>query len=276
MKKLAICAAAFLGLTMMSNKTFAQLQDEKNVVITMDLQPILQLDMTTPDQIDFVFDDISDYYGGITKYGATILKVSSTVDWDLWAVGTSQANMATGANQWDLQLQYGFNNDPNATTLIPLSALELHQHLGNQGQAAVVDYSTPFQTVTTLPAATPGQNSIYYANAAGSIYTVPAATEKFIQGGNANTDFIAGGSYLTPQLQNPAIVSGSNLIGAFYNVIDYRILPSLPVIFPCAGSTAGTEDIDTQNGGAGTGASGFYAAPGVYTMNVKYILSENQ
>jgi hypothetical protein len=60
MKKVVICAAAFLAITAMANKSFAQLQDEKNVTITMDLQPILQLDMSTPDQIDFVFDDIGD------------------------------------------------------------------------------------------------------------------------------------------------------------------------------------------------------------------------
>lgn len=271
MKKVAICAVAFLGLTMFSSKTFAQLQDEKNVVINMDLQPILQLDMTTPDQIDFVFDEISEYYGGITKYGATILKVSSTVDWDLWAVGTSQQNMSSGANQWDLQMQYGFGTDPNAVTIIPLSALELHQHQANVGQAALIDYSTPFQTVTTQPAASPGQNSIYFATAAASIYTIPAATERFIQGGNANTDFIGGGSYLTPQMQTPSIVTGGNVIGAYYNVIDYRILPGLPVVFPAAGDVAGAaQDVATVSG------AGFYASPGVYTMNVKYILSENQ
>jgi hypothetical protein len=37
----------------------------------MDLQPILQLNMTTADQVNFVFDDIASYYGGIIRYGAT-------------------------------------------------------------------------------------------------------------------------------------------------------------------------------------------------------------
>ncbi|MBP6304311.1 MAG: hypothetical protein KA501_13110, partial [Bacteroidia bacterium] len=71
-----------LALTFMSAlPSFAQLQDEKNVTITMDLQPILQLNMTTADQVNFVFDDIASYYGGIIRYGATTLKVSASVTW---------------------------------------------------------------------------------------------------------------------------------------------------------------------------------------------------
>lgn len=270
MKKVIFTCAAFLCLAGFASKSYAQLQDEKNVTITMDLQPILQLDMSTPDQIDFVFDDIADYYGGITKYGATILKISSTVNWDLWAVGTSQANMSGAANNWDVQMQYGFSATSGGVSTIPLSALELHQHAANTSSAGLtgtqVDYSLAFQEVTTAAAvANPGQNSIFYANAAGSIYTIPAVTEKFIQGGTLNTDFVAGGSYLTPQMQTPAITTGLNLLGAYYNVIDYRILPGLPVVFPCAGLNDGTSE-----------AMATYAQPGVYSMNVKYILCENQ
>ena len=83
----------------------AQLIDEKDVTITMDLQPVLQLDMTTANQIEFVFDDINEYYAGITQYAATILKVSSTVSWDLYAVGRSSGSTAPGF--WDQQIDYG-------------------------------------------------------------------------------------------------------------------------------------------------------------------------
>ena len=37
----------------------AQLIDQKDVSINLDMQPVLQLDMTTPNQIEFVFDDVS-------------------------------------------------------------------------------------------------------------------------------------------------------------------------------------------------------------------------
>ena len=71
-KLFILCAIALvMGL---HNGLFAQLQDEKSVTVTMDLQPILQLDMETADQIEFVFDDIKDYYAGITKYGADYFK----------------------------------------------------------------------------------------------------------------------------------------------------------------------------------------------------------
>ena len=74
----------------------AQLIDEKDVTVTMDLQPVLQLDMTTPNQLEFVFDDINEYYAGITKYAATVLKVSSTVSWDLYAAGRSKGTNGPG------------------------------------------------------------------------------------------------------------------------------------------------------------------------------------
>ena len=73
---------------------------------------------------------------------------------------------------------------------------------------------------------------------------------------------MAGGSYLNQT------GTSSN----FYYVLDYRILPGLPAIFPMAydltSSTA--EDIVSANG------AGTYAEPGVYTMYVQYILLEDQ
>jgi len=234
---------------------FAQLQDEKNVTITMDLQPILQLNMNTSDQVNFVFDDIADYYGGITKYGATILTVSSTVNWDLYAVGTSN-----DGTFWDNQMTYGPGTDPNATVQLPLELIELHQSEPNANAAGSSgfqsDYSQPFAPAPY----TAGQNNIY---ASGTPYVLPANTEKFIQGHNDVTDFATGGSYLTA-------VAGSSI---YYYVIDYRIVPGLPVTFPTAADNTlvpAPLDLVTING------PGSYAQPGVYTMNVKYVLLENQ
>ena len=58
MKTRLILVSVILMVMGFQNGLFAQLQDEKSVTITMDLQPILQLDMETADQIEFVFDDI--------------------------------------------------------------------------------------------------------------------------------------------------------------------------------------------------------------------------
>lgn len=249
-----------VGMFLLSGLTFGQLIDEKNVTITMDLQPVLQLHMTTPDQVEFTFDEIKDYYGGIIKYAATILKVSSSVSWDLYAVGTSQSGTF-----WDQQVSYSSGGGANSIANIPLSALELHQYEPNQYDANATgpqtDYSTVFAPAQVLAV---GINSIYYS---ATPYTIPGADQKYIQGHNgtiAGQDGAPGGSYLTS-------IAPAGTFSDYYFTIDYRILPSLPAIFPNAGLNDGTaEDIVSVNG------PDTYAEPGVYTMNVKYILLEDQ
>jgi len=239
------------------SSVFAQLISEQNVTATMELQPVLQLNMTTPDQINFVFDNIPAYYGGIIKYGATILKVSSSVSWDLYAVGTSN----NGTN-WDLQQEYNNTGAANGrTTVLPLTALELHQNSPNvydttAGVALYPDYNIAFNNAVaddTLP----GKHSIY---ASPSPYTAPdATTGKYIQGqkGVSAGQSAPGGSYL----------SQGGTTSQYYFAIDYRIIPGLPARFPAAGDATGTSQ-------ALTGVH--YAAPGTYTMNVKYVLLEDQ
>lgn len=243
MKKLFL---ASLLSTVFFSTSFAQLQDEKDVTMTMDLQPILQLNMSTADQFEFVFDDISDYYAGVTKYAATVLKISSTVTWDLYAVGNS-SNVAAGF--WDQQVQYGSATGAGIDNL-PLDLLELRQNQPNPATAtAGNDYSAPFAPAQTLVA---GQNNIYTSAA----LTAPTAADKYIAGDfgttAAGTDGVAGGSYL---MQGAAISSD------YYYTIDYRILPGLPAVFPTSLTPL---------------AAGTYAQPGVYTMYVQYILLEDQ
>jgi len=254
--KLFIAAAALIGTS-----ASAQLIDEKDVSITLDLQPVLQLDMTTPDQIEFVFDEISEYQAGITKYAATILKVSSTVSWDLYAVGRSQGN--NGPNFWDQQIDYG-NDNLNSVNNLPLSLLELKQSHANNGAGGPTiipsnqkDYSTAFSNAKTAS----GNNSIYVN---GGTSTPPDETDKYIaghKGALAAGDFMPGGSYMTQTGRS----------SDFYYAIDYRILPGLPAIFPMAfDADDNAEDIVSAN----TAAS--YAEPGVYTMYVQYVLLEDQ
>lgn len=240
----------------------AQLIDEKDVSITLDMQPVLQLDMTTPNQIEFVFDEVEEYHAGITQHAATILKVSSTVSWDLYAVGRSQGN--NGATFWDQHVDYG-NDNPNAIANLPLSLLELRQNQPNNGDGAATgtngtDYSSPFTN-----AKTPSSRNSLYVN--GGLATPPGVTDKYIAGhkgtsGTAGQDFMPGGSYLTQ----------TGTTSNYYYVMDYRILPGLPAIFPNAASADGTtfQDLVTAN------AAGNYAEPGVYTMYVQYILLEDQ
>lgn len=265
MKKI-VSSALLLGAVFFSTQVDAQIRDEKSVTMTMDLQPVLQLKMETADQLEFVFDDINDYYAGITKYSATTLKISSTVSWDLYAVGRS--NGSTGARFWDQQVDYGSGNNLNATPEIPLSALELHQSEANFGDGAATgglytDYSAAFGIGGTPI----GSNSIFYNNDGSA--TPPTAANKYIAGhagtsGTAGQDFIPGGSYLT---QNTA--PGPAAAASYVYNIDYRILPGLPAVFPMAFEVTGnTQEPDFT--------AGEYAEPGVYTMYVQYILLEDQ
>ncbi len=264
MKKILYSAAVIAAMSIASNAN-AQLIDEANVTITMDLQPILQLKMTGPTNINFVFDQISEYVGGITQYGVTSLQVSSTVGWDLYAVGYSSA--ATGF--WDQQVVYGGGLDPNSVSALPIELLELHQDKpnpfpGTPGLSLAFDYSNAFQPpVAGGPVAQLGQNNIY---ANPSPYSAPLDLEKYIAGGatTVGTAFVPGGSYLmTPSLPGGAYGAGSS----YYYTIDYRIVPGLPATFPNAADNTATSLALL---------AGTYAQPGVYTMNVKYVLAENQ
>jgi len=266
-------SALLFGAVMAGTSTFAQIQDEENVTVTMELVPILQLNMNTPDQVNFVFDEISEYLGGITQYGATILTASSTVSWDLFASGTSGAHGASATNDyWDAQVAYGTaavtNISGGVWNQLPLTALELKQFPSSITGGTFIagsDYGLAF-TSASAAVATPGQNNIYVST--GSPYLAPpalaaaTANNKYIAGGVGLPQFVAGGSYLT---QTAAIAS--NIPAAYYFVIDYRIVPGLPAIFPLASSGTTTDAL------AGAGS---YAKPGVYTMNVKYLMIENQ
>jgi len=261
--KTKIYAAAVLGLgfMMFGNYAKAQIQDEQNVTITMDLEPVLQLNMNTPDEINFTFNTIPQYIAGEIHYGGTILTVSSTVNWALYAVGTS-----SNGTSWDNAVSYGISGagNPNASTTLPLNLLELHQYGVNPNLTTYAvgcavgkgqDYSAAFVPANTAPVM--GQNNIYVGATA---YTAPAATDKYIAGGNPTLagSGVVGGSYLTQTLVS----------AGYYYVIDYRIVPGLPVVFPFAAvddCSASTALVSPQ-----------FAQPGVYTMDVKYVLIEAQ
>lgn len=233
--------------------------------LAIEIQPILQLKMNTSSQIDFVFSDVKEYNAGIVKYGATILEVNSSLEWDLMAVGTSNDNESSaGANFfWDNPVSYSPGCvAPN--NQIPLEALELKQTPANpSGSGADVDYSPAF---TLPPAYSPpagdggfltGTNNIEVGifpygvgnfstgNAAGNLKTI-AGNWGNATGPPANS--MDAGSYQIPP--------NSTWNAGFRYVIDYRLVPGLPVTF----------------GGFMTN----YACPGVYTMQVKYILAEDQ
>lgn len=281
-----VCAGAMMV------SAFAQLLDEKNVTITMDLQPVLQLSLQGPDQIDFTFDEISEYYAGITKYGANILRVSSSVSFDLWAAGLSQ----TADYLWDNPVDYQ-STGASAIDEIPITALELRQFPANPAIAAACtpdhamtdddDYSdafTPYVATTNTVAAGTANNCVYTPDNS-TPYLAPAqsatAEEKYISGGDGTGAGcqVVGGSYLME-----ALTGGTPTGAGYFFVMDYRLLPGLPAQFPVhetaswenAAAAAGDYLFDAEAATALGDAAANYAAPGVYTMYVKYILVEDQ
>jgi hypothetical protein len=123
-----------------------------------------------------------------------------------------------------------------------------------------------------LGTATASLNNIYVSTA--SPYVAGAATDFYIAGGAGTDRYVNGGTYLTQ--------SGAAGATNYYFVIDYRIVPGLPAIFPKAATTVGGGAVHNLEGGVAytttqaAGVIGAYAKPGVYTMNVKYLLIENQ
>lgn len=247
---------------------------ESDVTITLDLQPILELQMSTPDQIDFVFDNINSYMSGITRYGATVLKVNSTVDWDLAAIGTSGTFETSVATPWwDNPVQY---KTPTATSVatIPLDVLELQQIPRNPatGAAAIDTYNSAFPIYSggVIQAST---NAIEVGRqAATTTVTMSDAVidKKMIAGvldaiAGAGVSSVGPGSYL-------------NTVGAGYSAanykytISYRLLPGLPAKFPMRDA----DNVVALNQQGITDAGAEYANPGVYTMEVRYILTEDQ
>jgi hypothetical protein len=272
----------------------AQILSEQNVTINVDLQPVLQLNLEGPTQHDFNFTEVRDYYGGITKYGANVLKVSSTVAFDLWANGVSQ-NAAMIFDQ-----SYRYNNGGGGAlglNTLPLSAMELHQfpanpaagNLCDQNVATPVnhDYSAPFTPVlgTGIPAPGTGNNSINLPTNA-TPYQMPtqaaiAATNaaKYIAGGDGldASCTVQPGTYL-----NTAPAAGNQIGNAgYYFVMDYRLVPGLPANFPMhlvasVVNSTNANLVQAQTDAGIQAAAGSYINPGMYNMAIKYILAENQ
>ena len=256
--------------------THAQKAKSQQVGILLDLQPILQLDMTTPELLNFIFEKKADFQKGIVKKSATILKVSSTVKWDLYAVGRSLGKSPNGNKFWDQEKS--FASAMNSVADLPLSLLEIKQHRANSATegslATYPDYSTSFANSFTSSAG----NSLYVADD-GSI-SPPNKSGKYIAGQSGWTngeknDYMPGGSH----------DANHSSAGNFYYQIDYRILPGYPAIFPNAYSADGSvaENIvaNAQSntllaGGIATQAAKSFAEPGTYTMYVQYVLLEDQ
>lgn len=113
MKKILLLVAVVGLLLGNLSSSYAQLDDEEYNYVTMDLQGILNLTMTTDPQVDFTFNDIGDYEIGITRFNATQLEVDATLAWDLFVYA--------GTDAWNQIETYSNNGNP----YLPAEILEL-------------------------------------------------------------------------------------------------------------------------------------------------------
>jgi hypothetical protein len=227
-----------------------QIGNTVSFTLEIEILPVLQMNISSLQNIDFSFSDINTYISGVIKYGATKMEVNSNLEWDLIAVGSSSINESTtgGSPYWDIIASYSSN--PGGSSNIPLSALEIFQNPANPSPGAA-DYSASF---TSPPS---GNNNIEVAT--GSLAFSPVAAS-----GSTLSRSIAG-KWNATSSPNNAMEPGSYIINGgwtkseFSYTISYRLTPGLPAIF-ANGSPAITS----------------YAKPGSYSMRVKFILTEDQ
>lgn len=276
--KTIIKSLVILALLNVGSSALAQKSDTQGVTIGMELAPILQIDMDSPEIIRFIFDKEDKFYSGITHTGATKIKVTSTVKWDLYAVGRSTGKSPNGKTFWDQQESFG--STVNSVADIPLSLVELKQNQVNNGfvnnnNARFVDYSQNFTDQFTVPN---GGNSLYVSP--NGTPTPPTKTGKYIAGHSGISDDITNG-FMTPG----SYVSNNGIGTNFEFVMDYRIMPGFPAIFPNAfnaDATVAENIVASANassvlvGGAAGNGNSAYAEPGIYTMTIQYVLLEDQ
>lgn len=229
--------------------------DEEFFTLNIEIPSVLTLNAKNNTELDFSFSDLKSYAAGINRYGSTILEVSSNVNWDLIGYATSSRNEAAGGDPfWDVLASYG----TGGSTDIPLNALELNQTPPNPTGTA--DYSGAFVSTPILS----GPNTIEVARGTGvPLAEFPGTLAKTIAGDWGVTTAGGGGASASMTPGSYRIPSADWDMTDFRYVMSYRILPSLPATFPNGADAAGN-------------AMTTYARPGVYTMFIKYLLTEDQ
>ena len=247
-----------------SNECNSQNSERESVTVMLDLKPILQLEISSQDQIDFVFDKEKQYHDGIVKNAATTIKITSTVKWDLYAIGRTKEKNSNGKTYW-----YQENiNDTNIKSInnIPLNLLEIKQHTPNNGinhkQGLYKDYSQDFSIANNLN----GGNNIYVSKD-GSLSS-PSIRDKYIAGHAGSSSDIKNG-YMNPGSYS----SKENIINNFEYILDYRILPNIPVLFFNNPHVKNNSLEHLTNHGSNNELNSVQTK---FSMNIVYVLLEDQ
>jgi hypothetical protein len=231
MKKVLISLALVSIISLAGLKSFAQLSDEQYSYVTMDLQGILKLTMTTDPQVDFVFNTIQKYQQGIRKFNIVKLEVDATVSWDLFAYAST--------NNWIQTEAYSHNGQAT----LPAEILQIQAVSGTGGVANGTAATHTFNAEHPICGLT---NSAVVAN-------VPTVNTQFVAGmfGTAANQSVAPGT----AKENPATHQFR---------LHYRLKPEVPAAFSAAlaGAVNGTPSIAAP----GYAQAGYYYLEVVYSL----------
>lgn len=224
----------------------AQLSDEEYSYVTMDLQGVLDLTMTSDPQVDFTFNTIQNYQNGIIKFNAVQLEVDATVAWDMYVYASTAL--------WTQVEAFSTNGSGE----LPAEILMISSSVDNSGIDAVAVNGT-LQSLRGLT------NSGMNDGAPDAATQFLAGDFGTVQDGDASDAFL------------PGTAAGNPSTHKFR--MDYALYPGVPALFNTHSETYAGAGLDLATIGAVNaavdGPAFNYAQAGYYYLEVVYSLVED-
>jgi hypothetical protein len=233
-----LLVTVFVACGVLSAQT--QLSDEEYSYVTMDLQGVLDLTMTSRPQVDFTFSSIKDYQNGIIKFNAVQLEVDATVAWDLYVYAADVL--------WDQVESFSTNGAGD----LPPEILMISSSVDNSAIDGAIGVGKTLQSLRGS------------ANA-GIVDGAPSATTQFLAGDFGTV--LAGG---VTDAAAPGTAAGTPDTHKFR--INYALYPGVPATFNGHGETYNLAGLDLA---ALPGNTSDYAQAGYYYLEVVYSLVED-
>lgn len=224
------------------------LSDEEYSYVTMDLQGVLDLSMTTNPQVDFTFSTIKEYNTGIIKYNAVQLEVDATVAWDLYVYASS--------NVWKQVESFSTNGAP----ALPSEILMIQSSVDNVTLSGSDDDAVGTDFVSLKG----------YTNSGIAAGAGPTDATQFLAGKVGIASPVAPGNAFAPG-------TAANNSDTHKFRIDYALRPGVPATFNNNNETfagSGLSLLDVADD-AGTDNTFDYAQAGYYYIEVVYSLVED-
>ncbi len=221
----------------------AQLSDEEYSYVTMDLQGVLDLTMTSDAQVDFTFSTIEEYQRGIVKYNAVQLEVDATVAWDLYVYAET--------NTWDQVESFS----SNGAASLPAEILMISSSVDNSAAGA----GTGVALDGTLQSLLGRTNS-----GVDAVTGLPTIATQFLAGAFGKVE----GNDAT-YAYAPGTAKGNPTTNKFR--INYALYPGVPATFSGASFAGVALNLATSD--AANTAN--YAQAGYYYLEVVYSLVED-